>query len=408
LIGAWKDDTGATDAGAAYLFNTNGSLLTTLTNPVPVNAANFGWTVATVGADLLLIGAPGSNPGRGAAYLFSTGGVLVTTFTNPTPEAKDNFGWSVAALGSDRVAIGDWLDDTSDNNAGAVYLFHTNGLLLTTVPGLEVRGGMGTSLAIVGDGRVLTGAPYVDSGLTETDVGAAYLFDTNGVLLTTLTNPTPVFNELFGNSVGVLGDGRVLIGAPGGRTAGILAGEAYLYSTQGTLLTTFTNPTPASGDNFGWSVTGVAGRWVLVGAPAASVGGGGAGAAYLFHTNGTLLFTFTKDSPLATDYFGHAVTAIGQQRVLISAQGDDTGATNAGAAYLFDLPYPTLSITRDELEITIQWSGDETNLIVQASATVGPSASWSDTTEPVTTIGNTYRISQMATLTNRFYRLQRP
>ena len=92
LIGAYGDDTGATDAGAAYLFSTNGALLTTFTNPTPAACDCFGYSVAAVGTDRVLIGAYRDDTGAtdaGAAYLFSTNGTLLTTFTNPTPAASD-------------------------------------------------------------------------------------------------------------------------------------------------------------------------------------------------------------------------------------------------------------------------------------------------------------------------------
>ncbi len=97
LIGAHQDDTGATDAGAAYLFSTNGTLLTTFTNPTPASADYFGISVAAVGSDRVLIGAYRDDTGAtdaGAAYLFSTNGTLLTTFTNPTPASGDYFGFS--------------------------------------------------------------------------------------------------------------------------------------------------------------------------------------------------------------------------------------------------------------------------------------------------------------------------
>ena len=37
-----SDDTGATNAGAAYLFSTDGTLLTTFTNPTPADNDQFG------------------------------------------------------------------------------------------------------------------------------------------------------------------------------------------------------------------------------------------------------------------------------------------------------------------------------------------------------------------------------
>src|SRR3989338_4855257 len=56
----------------------------------------------------------------------------------------------------------------------------------------------------------------------------------------TINNPTPASNDHFGYSVSISGD-KVLIGAYSD-----FSGSAYLFdSTTGTLLQTFNNPTPA-------------------------------------------------------------------------------------------------------------------------------------------------------------------
>ena len=65
---------GTRNAGTAYLFGTNGTLLATLTNPVPTFRGSFGGALAALGTDRVLIGAPAfglnaTNSGR--VYLFS-------------------------------------------------------------------------------------------------------------------------------------------------------------------------------------------------------------------------------------------------------------------------------------------------------------------------------------------------
>ena len=75
----------------------------TITNPTPAANDYFGRSVAAVGDDQVLIGAWADDTGStdaGAAYLFSTHGELLTAFTNPTPETSDYFGWAVAAVGA--------------------------------------------------------------------------------------------------------------------------------------------------------------------------------------------------------------------------------------------------------------------------------------------------------------------
>jgi hypothetical protein len=55
---------------------------------------------------------------------------------------------------------------------------------------------------------------------------------------------------------------------------------------------------------------------------------------------GDLLRTFLNPTPDVDDYFGYSVGAVGNN-VLVGAWQDNAGATNAGAAYLFDgIPEP--------------------------------------------------------------------
>ena len=274
-----------------------GALL--IANPAQGDSDLFGYSVAAVGTDRLLVGSP-QNDSRetdaGAAHLFSLNGTLQTTFTSPNAAPLDNFGWSVAAVGNDRVLIGSPGVDAGVVDTGAAYLFSTNGTLITTFtnPAPSPYGNFGHSLASLGTDRVLIGA--FGSGFA----GAAHLFSTNGTLLISFTDPAPTSLGRFGFSVAVLGTDRVLIGADGSATGASSAGAAYLFSTNGTLLTTFRNPAPAPSDLFGNSVAVLGTDQVLIGAQFADTGGKkDAGAVYLFNTNATLVRTFTKPDPLA-------------------------------------------------------------------------------------------------------------
>src|SRR5262245_9617157 len=85
----------------------------------------------------------------------------------------------------------------------------------------------------------------------------------------------------------------------------------------GDLVLTINNPTPAGFDQFGYSVAAV-GNNVLVGAVGDSTGGTNSGAAYLFDgSNGALLHTFTNPTPAVDDFFGLSVAAVGNN-VLVS------------------------------------------------------------------------------------------
>lgn len=338
LIGAFLDDTGVADAGAAYLFSTNGSLLMTFTNPTPAVNDWFGASLAAVGTNRVLIGARYDDTGAGdagAAYLFSTSGALLTTLTNPTPAAAEYFGSAVAAVGLDRLLIGSPNDSAGASAYGAAYLFNTNGVLITTFtnPTPAANDWFGATVAAMGTDRVLIGAYYDDAGAVN--AGAVYLFRTNGVLLTTFTNPAPAAGDWFGYSIAAVGTDRVLIGAFYDDSGAVDAGAAYLFNTNGVLLATFTNPAPAVLDQFGYSVAAVGSDRVLIGAFNDDLGAADTGAAYLFSTNGTLLAAFTNPTPATSDNFGSSVAAMGSDRVLIGAPGDDTGTPSSGAVYLF-------------------------------------------------------------------------
>jgi hypothetical protein len=396
--------------GAAYLFDANGTKLTTFTNPTPAFDDRFGFSVAAVGTDRVLIGAFSDDTGAtnaGAAYLFSTNGALLMTYTNPTPAEYDSFGSCVAAVGNDRVLIGALQDNTGESDAGAAYLFATNGGLLTTFTNPTPAAGeeFGYSVAAVGSDRVLIGAHLDSTG--SGNAGIAYLFSTNGALLVTLTNPTPANSDAFGASVAAVGTDRLFIGSPSKANA---TGVAYLFSTNGTLLTTFTNPTPVAEDHFGASVAAVGTDRLLIGAYEDDTGGTDTGSAYLFSTNGTLLTTFTNPPPANRDQFSYSVAAVGTDSVLIGAHYDNTGATAAGVAYLYRLQStvaPSLSIQAPSTNaLLISWPSPSIGFTLQQNTNGIGTLNWINVIDPPTDNGTIkYVIIVNPPSGNQFYRL---
>jgi len=100
----------------------------------------------------------------------------------------------------------------------------------------------------------------------------------------------------------------------------LVPAPAFAQGSAPQLITTFTNPTPAFGDLFGAAVAAMGTDRVLVGTDS----GGGA---YLFSTCGTLRTTFTVSDPAASG-FGNPLVAVGEDRVLISAYSYGTTAQN--------------------------------------------------------------------------------
>jgi hypothetical protein len=412
---------GASGRTSAYtnpvvcLFTTNGQLLTTFTNPALGDNTFYGWTVAGVGTDRVLVGTyqSGIHSGIERTYLFNTNGALVTTFTRTD---GSSFGRSVAALGSERVVIG----APSDGNAGLVHLFSTNGDWLNTLTNASPAGGdgFGFSVAAVGNDRLLIGAPFYAA-----DAGAAYLFSTNGTLTATFTNPAAGSGGRFGLSVAAFGSDRVLIGAPRDSAAATNGGSAYLFDINGILLTSFTNPSPAytstgveslDGDWFGGSVAALGSDRVLIGAqwndaPNAT---SYAGTAYLFSTNGTLLATLTNPVPTFRGSFGSAVAAFGSDRVLMGAPAfalTITG-TNSGRAYLFSIPSPPSLGIRLTVSNTVAvfWPSAATGFVLQQNTSGLDSRNWSNVTDAFQDDGTNGFIIVNPTVGNRFYRLLKP
>jgi hypothetical protein len=135
-----------------------------------------------------------------------------------------------------------------------------------------------------------------------------------------------------------------------------------------------------------------------------------AGSAYLFSTNGTLLNTFTNPTPAVRDWFAWSLAGVGSDRIIIGGVWDDTGAADAGSAYLFTLPHPPRGIARNDATVSVSWVTPETGLLLQQTDLLGLPTVWSDTTNSISINGQTNTIQQTITDGNasRFYKLRRP
>jgi filamentous hemagglutinin family protein len=320
LIGAPFDNTAASQSGAVYLFSgTTGALLRTLATPSADLGAGFGWSVAGVGNNIL-VGAPftvspaGGIFQAGSAYLFNgTTGTLLQTFNNPTPAVSDQFGYSIAGLGANVLIGAPYKDVAGLTDVGSAYIFNgTNGALLQTLnkPNPAANDRFGWSVAGVGT-NALVGALGDSTGAVE--AGSAYLFNgATGALLQTFNNPNPGAGDLFGRSVAAVGS-NVLISSHSSDIGATNAGVAYLFDgTTGALLQTFLNPngTAGAGNEFGWAVA-AAGSNVIIGSHFDNIAAPAAGAAYIFDLNGNLRpLSFTDNPSQSLAISPSAITAI--------------------------------------------------------------------------------------------------
>lgn len=214
--------TGTGGFGSSVAMNSGRVVVTSDADPTPglyFFDRDTGSLVQHAGGDARSLATVGDNfvvgCGGGPVPIYSGDGAPVRTLFSPNPEENELFGWSVASVGADILVGAPKPDD-----AGAAYLFDgATGSLLMSFQG---HGGMfGHSVAAAGE-AVVVGA--VNAGGFPT-TGKAYLFDgTTGALLATLDSPTGVHGGSFGCSVSALGS-NVLVGAQWDTNGG----AAYLF-----------------------------------------------------------------------------------------------------------------------------------------------------------------------------------
>jgi hypothetical protein len=199
----------------------------------------------------------------------------------------------------------------------------------------------GNAVAISGT-RVVVAA-YADD-TAAANAGTAYVYDlssgTPAVPVATLNNPSPAMHDFFGTSVAISGT-RVVVGAHGDDTGASEAGSAYVYDlssgTPTVPVATLNNPGPGTGDFFGISVA-ISGTGVVVGAHADDTGASDAGSAYLYDvSSGTPtvpVATLNNPGPATGDLFGASV-AIDGMRAAIGAPFDDSPQADKGSIYIY-------------------------------------------------------------------------
>lgn len=348
IVGAFGNDDGGTDSGSAYIFRRTGTnTWDSGTKIVASDAAAgdyFGYSVAISG-DYAIVGAPWKDNGAtesGAAYIFRRTGTNTWdsgTKINPSyAQNYERFGQSVAISG-DYVVVG-----APSNNAA--YIFHRTGTntwdsgVRVYPADLEINTSLGTSVAISGD-YAIVGAPYNISR------GAAYIYRRTGTNTwdsgTTIRASDAATDDIFGGSVSISGD-YAIVGATGNDDGGSASGSAYIFIRTGTNTWSQQAKLPASDaaavDYFGESVS-ISGDYAIVGAPYNDDAGNASGSAYSFVRSGTSWSQQAKiqaSDAAAEDQFGVRV-AIDGAYAIVGAWLEDTGATSAGAAYVFENSY---------------------------------------------------------------------
>jgi|SaaInl5LU_22_DNA_1037371.scaffolds.fasta_scaffold14878_1 hypothetical protein len=377
IVGSPEDDPTASNTGSAYVFQRSGSTWTQVRKLTASDRQaddQFGTSVA-VNSDgtYFIVGAKYEDTGganAGAAYIFNRSGSTWTQqakIVSNDDQGDDQFGHSVAIDPyGNYVVVGAVFEDggagNPRSNAGAAYIFGRTGSTWTQKYKLTAsdtaandRYGDSVSISTSGPGMwIIVGSTYnAHSGLTNP--GAAYVYTWNGVGATeqaklVASDATNTGYDNFGisvsmstdNTYAVVGAGQIFNGAV------TYTGAAYVFTRSGSTWTQQAKlgaSDPQSSDWFGKSVSiNADGSKIIIGAETEDTGGSQAGAIYVFTRSGS---TWTQEYKLQSseiqhsDYFGSSVSISDDGTYyIVGAQYEDGGSgdplTNAGAAYIYE------------------------------------------------------------------------
>jgi len=338
IVGAWGDDDGGLQAGAAYLFSvTTGQQLLKLIASDAAPGDRFANGVAISGSTAI-VGAHENDDAieaSGSAYLFdTTTGQELFKLTASDASSGDRFGFSVAISGTTAI-VGAGGNDDAGANSGSAYLFDTitgQELFKLTASDAAPNDVFGTSVAISGT-TAIVGAEQYD--YPEYGPGSAYLFDTTtGEQLFRLTASDATADDHFGHAVAISGT-TAIVGAYWNDAVGNNVGSVYVFdTTTGQELFKLAPSDPTVGEQFGWSVS-ISGTTAVIGAQSDRDAGSESGSAYLFDTTtGQEISKLAASDAASRDRFGVSV-GISGATAIVGAQYDVDVMLNTGSAFLY-------------------------------------------------------------------------
>lgn len=358
IVGIPYSDDRISNGGAAAIYNFNGSSWVqraTLFAPDAAQDDRFGHSVS-IAENVAVVGAfwdddRGAN--SGAAYVFRYNGLTWNFEAKLVPadgQAGDSFGFDVAIHGT-TIAVGAYGDDDRGINSGATYVFTYNGSSWSQKQKLVAADGagydyFGLSVAVENN-RVVVGADLEDE--VASNAGAAYVYKlVNGTfqqeakLLPLLAKA----DDHFGIDVSISGD-TIVLGGDENDNAAPSAGAAYIYHFNGTQWQPHSMIQPSgtpSYESFGASVS-VYGDTLVVGAPNAknhslTYPHPDQGAIYVFKYDSANSRWAEAKRILASDGWAYDLygtsVAAGDGGFLVGATGKASLGTDAGAGYFYN------------------------------------------------------------------------
>lgn len=347
VVGVPGDNDFGVDRGSVYTFDTDRTSIKKFWALDGHEGDQFGYSV-DVSSTYIVVGAPTAGNGEGSAYIFDMDRHFVAKLLPPSSDRSPNnhFGWSVAISDTDSgglIVVGSPNRDTDNGiDSGSAYIFQTNGALVTRLlaPDGAANDKFGSSVAI-SNTNIVVGAPdKADNGLES---GAAYIYRLSTSSVSKLIIPLNLYNgKRFGTSLSISGN-MVAVGAPLKLNDGTKQGSVFIYNADSASFLFQLDPPQQNSistrnidninDNFGSSVA-ISDTKIAVGAYTDGEKGNESGSVYLYNINGGFMTKLTSPDGNPGDFFGRSI-AVTEEIIVVGAHGDDNSNGNeSGSVYL--------------------------------------------------------------------------
>ena len=360
IIGAFGEDAATgTGTGAAYIINTSGTLVHTLTNPGGAANDGFGLSV-DISGNTAVVGAYGHNTYAGRAFIYNvSSGAVEHTISPPVSANSLSFGETVRTDGVNAIisSPGEGSNGGASGTAqeGKAHIFNVStGSLVHTLDHPNSSGGDSSYDGFSNDAVDISGSYAIVGAYNETPVGGkAYIFNvSSGALVHTLDNPNAdgaATTDRFGSAVAIDGDYAVVGNHTEYYSSGSTGdGVVYIYRVStGELLHTVVSPVQGGTDeygNFGKTVA-ISGYYAVIGSEGYSVPSSSNGRAYVVDVRtGTVVQTIENPNVYGVgiqDKFGNSVAVDNRTLVIGAYQEDEAGsevaysADDSGKAYVY-------------------------------------------------------------------------
>ncbi|WP_189439027.1 VCBS domain-containing protein, partial [Pseudovibrio japonicus] len=226
----------------------------TLTAPDGATGAFFGSTVSVNDAGLVIVGAVGDDdhgPQSGSVYVYQPDGFggyrAPVKLTLPEGIPADQFGTSVTTNEAGVIVVGAQGTDGTGYDTGSAYVYvpTERGEYSTPIQLIAsdatAQDGFGNSVAINEAGVIVVGASMDDAGAAA--AGSVYVYvpdGQGGYTQTKLLADDGALGDRFGSYVAISADGTILVGVPGDDDKGYDSGSVYVF--QPDALGNYTHP----------------------------------------------------------------------------------------------------------------------------------------------------------------------